>query len=334
VAIETGIDLQRRGFEGVLAVAANYRRIILILFALGLVLGAAIGFVQPTLYKATTTFIPSSAFGAGDGMDMGSISMAASRLGVNVGQGQDPSSLFPWILRSRELSSRILNRQYLDQDGTSRRLGEMLHDGGSDSTRSFAQAMEKLHGAVFFHRFHRSSGVTEISIRLENPKMAAAVANDFVHELDEFYRGMRQSRAVGQVEFVTGRLKDVEIDLKESEKALAEFKASNRLSGGSPQLILRESRLSRAMELNQQLYLTLNSQLELARIQAADEMPAIVLLDPASIPTRPYSPRPVKLVVLFGILGLVAGLVFALARNFVLLVGNASDSGREGSEVA
>ncbi len=66
--------------------------------------------------------------------------------------------------------------------------------------------------------------------------------------------------------FVEERIGEVKKDLAHSENALARFRERNILSR-SPQVELEEGRLRRQVMLNQEVYLQLQKQYEMARIE-------------------------------------------------------------------
>ena len=87
------------------------------------------------------------------------------------------------------------------------------------------------------------------------------------------------------------RIKSVNIDLKNSEQALKAFKEQNRLTS-SPSLQLEQDRLSREVQVQKDIYITLKQQLELAKIEEVQETSIVQILD---YPTQPLSPALEKL---------------------------------------
>ena len=76
-----------------------------------------------------------------------------------------------------------------------------------------------------------------------------------------------KSKAVNEkINFIDNRIKSVDNDLKLSEQRLKIFNERNRQIS-SPSLQLEQDRLSRGLEIQKGIYLTLQQQLELAKIE-------------------------------------------------------------------
>ena len=96
--------------------------------------------------------------------------------------------------------------------------------------------------------------------------------------------------------------------LTESEDALKVFRERNRSIVGSPQLQLEIERLMREVEIQTQVYITLQQQYELARINEVKETPSVVILDEGKPAVGKDKPKR-KLIV---IIAMLLGGMFAL----------------------
>ncbi|MCB1185373.1 hypothetical protein KDM41_18285, partial [bacterium] len=182
-----------------------------------------------------------------------------------------------------------------------------------DSARATEQALEALARAVGV-RFDRKSGVTTIHATVGDPRIAADLVNFMVAELDAYSRQFQTEDAARQSEFIHTRLREVEAELARSESALQEFLGSNRSWSESPALTLERTRLVRDVELNQQLYVTLRSQMEIVTIDAQKDLPLVAVIDRAHTPRRAHAPRTLRIVVS------VAAMAAVLAMALVLLL--------------
>lgn len=265
--------------------------------------------VMTPIYQATCTFISSSQItGESTIPNLGALSSAASRFGVDLrGSTGDLSPLYPWMLENREIGRRVLEAPLNDRHGTSVRLIDKLSPATADSSVRFEKALNRLHRRVLNYSFDRKSGVTRVTASLDDPVLAANVANAFVDGLDFYNQGVMAEKAGSVAGFLEERLADFEKQIEREEKALREFRTANRGYTQSPSLSLEESRLTRNLELAQQLYLNLRSQFEMVRMEEFKRLPRLTIIDPASPPYKKTAPRPMQLISLSIVLGAVVG---------------------------
>ena len=91
---------------------------------------------------------------------------------------------------------------------------------------------------------------------------------------------------------------------------LKDFKKRNRGYEDSPELNMISSRLEREVEAKKGVYLTLQQQLELARIEEVKKSPILHVLDYASVPINKSSPNRV----IFVIISAFVGFIFSCSR--------------------
>ena len=140
-------------------------------------------------------------------------------------------------------------------------------------------ALDRLASCAEFTQ--EASGVITVAVILEDPLVAAAVANAFVEELIIFYAERQQKQAREDLEFIQDRMKSVEVDLKATEDSLVAFQRAN-VAIQDPALAIQYSHLKRQVDLRSNIYSTLANQYELARIDARREAPTFEVLIHAS----------------------------------------------------
>ena len=91
--------------------------------------------------------------------------------------------------------------------------------------------------------------------------------------------------------FISDRLAIVKNELESSELQLKDFKERNRGYEDSPELFMVFSQFFREVEAKKEVYLTLQQQLELSRIEEVKQSPILHILDHAVPPTRKSSPK-------------------------------------------
>ncbi len=118
-------------------------------------------------------------------------------------------------------------------------------------------------------------------------------------------------------EFIQERIQDVKLELETAEEHLKTFREKNRSIIESPQLQLEIGRLTRDVELQNQLFITFQEQLELAKIKELDETPTLTVLDKAVSTLNKDKPN-LKLMIVIPILlgGIFATAFTILKREF------------------
>jgi uncharacterized protein involved in exopolysaccharide biosynthesis len=145
-----------------------------------------------------------------------------------------------------------------------------------------------------------------LSVRAKTPLIAEGMAGMLINEIKHFNITTRQLQAKGRRQFLDGRVADAYQTLRASEEGLRHFYERNRRFTESPTLTFEESRMKRAIELQQELYTTLSKELEAARIQEVNDTPTITIVDPPFAPSRPTGPSAVALGAVFFVLGACA----------------------------
>lgn len=244
-------------------------------------------------------------------------------LGQAVGQPAPRTSVYIDILESVPVMKAVLERNYkysLDGREVEGNLMDYFEAG------TVHEGIRALKGAAKFSQA-RNTGIITISVTTRSPELSAAVANEFVRQLQIYNTQRRRTRAKEQMEFIEKRLKEVKKELSEAERNLTDFKRKNRnliAMGGSsgegsisfsfPELAMELERLQREVKLKSDLFETLTKQYELARIEAKKETPVIEVLNWAEPPDRPAGRGKKFLLALSLVLGgfLSVGMAFFL----------------------
>jgi len=159
----------------------------------------------------------------------------------------------------------------------------------------------------------RRTGLIQVNIEMESPNLAAEVANFIGSEIQSYIQKQNTVKAVKEKLFISGRLIVVKGELEKLEEDLKEFKERNRGYEVSPELFMIYSQKFREAEAKQQVYVTLQQQLELARISEVKQTPIINILDEASPPVS--KSRPNRAIIL--LLSLLAGFLFGASISII-----------------
>jgi uncharacterized protein involved in exopolysaccharide biosynthesis len=159
----------------------------------------------------------------------------------------------------------------------------------------------------------RVSGIIAVTVRMPESKLSADVANAVASALNRYVVDKNRELARQSMEYIEARLIEVKDSLMDAEEELKSFREKNRLIATSPELALEERRLSRAVDLKQAVYVELERQYEIARIEQQKETPIVNFREEAREPVKKTGPR--RTVILM-IIMLVSGTVTSLWSYF------------------
>jgi uncharacterized protein involved in exopolysaccharide biosynthesis len=255
---------------------------------------------------------------------LGGLAGIASQFGVSVPTGRKADlsspSLFPELLRSRTFAEKILDKPFHTKKfGKELSLLAILTHGndrpkfGKDTLITMAQS--SLDGILEFIQ-NPSTAFSVIKITVFEPVFAKELAEVVLAELEDLNRYFKSQIVSEKTIFIESRIFAVESDLELSELRLKAFKEQNRQIA-SPALQLEQEQLTRDVEVQKSVYLTLKQQLELAKIEEVQEASIVQILDKPQIPLGP-SNKNIKLSVLLAVmLGIGLGIVLGFIRSYL-----------------
>ena len=201
----------------------SQRRFLLRLAGWGLVLGIVAAFIIPKRYESTTRLMPpdqsnsgmamlSAALGgrSGGGSGSGSTGSIGAIAGDLLGM-KTSTDLFIGILQTRTVEDDLINK--FD-------LRKVYRD------RYYKDAREDLESKTDITA-DKKSGMIKIRVTDKDPKRAAAMAGEYVAELDRLVTKVNTTSAHREREFLEGRLTEVNSDLESAEKQFSEFASKN-----------------------------------------------------------------------------------------------------------
>ena len=149
----------------------------------------------------------------------------------------------------------------------------------------------------------KNSGLIEVTVLMDEPQLAADIAN-FISKYVILYVGNEQKHFATKTKlFLKTMLDSSKIDLKESEIELTNFKKKNPLSLDTPDLQLKRLRLTRNVEVNQEVYITIRKQYELSKIEESKERLFVNILDNAKPSLYKEYPNRLIIIISFTFLG-------------------------------
>ena len=276
-------------------------------------------FVDP-VYKTNLRFLP---IASSSNSRVSQVSSALTSFGFDIGSGGSSSlssaRMFPEIIKSRTLAKKLLGEMFFSSAlNDTVLLSEIFGLKGSlneeDSLRNINQLATLVSSSIQVLK-PRGSEIQTLIVKSREPKLSVDIALriiDFVNELQgKFQNNSTKEKQI----FINSRTLELTKNLEKAEEKLKNFRESNRDISSSPSLMLELTRLSREVEVQTELYITLKSQLELVKIEESGSINSVEILDYPELPFLKSSPNKKFRVLLWFFISLFLTTLFILLKN-------------------
>lgn len=299
--------------------SASWKSIVLV-SSLASVLGLSFSFMFTKYYSSQITLYPAKK----DTMQsFGQFQSLASNLGMNMPDNNQSFNITD-VVKSKLISNKVLNEQWLSKDNESISLYQLwdmdktswlsqLNLSEVDSAYLKEKAISNLSNHIEVTE-DRLSGLITIKVILEEPVISASIANFIGEQVQRYIQKENSAQSTKEKLFIKERLYIVKKELELSELALKEFKERNRGYQDSPDLFMVFSRFFRDLEAKKQIYLMLQQELELVKIEEVKKTPILHILDHAIPPARKSSPNRVSFMIISFLLGLMFSSLSSLSK--------------------
>ncbi|MDD3038183.1 chain-length determining protein [Bacteroides sp.] len=157
----------------------------------------------------------------------------------------------------------------------------------------------------------KKTAITSVSVTLQDPKVAATVADSVVRKLQECITGYRTSKAKEDCIYLEKLFKERQDEYYMAQKKYAEYVDTH------DNLILQsvraeQERLQNDMSLAYQVYSQVANQLQVARAKVQEEKPVFAIVEPAVVPQQPSGTGKKMYVILFVFLAVAVTSVWKL----------------------
>jgi uncharacterized protein involved in exopolysaccharide biosynthesis len=289
------------------------------LMTIGAVLiGFAATLIIPPVYRANASFVANSSSNSKlQGASGGSTGLGGliSQLGGSV--GGDPSespNFYVELLTSRELLTRLLQSRFPNPRTESPRdsasLLTILRIKKSDPQAQMELAVKNMTKAIG-PGLDPKTNLVWFSVDAQWPELTAQIANRLIDLVSTFNKETRVSRAKSKRAFLQMRHDSARTALRDEEERQRFFYEQNRGLILAPSLKFEEQRIRRDVDLASDLYINLDRQLEVARIDEINDAALITVIDSAVTPRKARWPRYGVMLVTATLLGMLAGLLIA-----------------------
>ena len=249
----------------------------------------------------------------------------ASQLGINIPLsigGKVPwDEIYPEIVKSSGLLESLLEKKYNTIKYGNISLKKILiNENGLDKYEERNQqnrVLDKLKEMIKISK-ERTSPIVNINVLAFEPFFAAELSNDLISSSSTIQRQLKTKRIKQKRLFIEERLDQVSMEMKKMEQDLRRFRENNRNLSTSPSLQMRVQEMGREVDLQNNLYITLKTQYEKAKIDEVGRDDMVQKIDGPSIPTRLTSPKKTLSILMAFFSGLFSAFfVVYLKENFL-----------------
>lgn len=291
---------------------------------IGLVIGIFIALGTPKQYTVSVTLSPEVS--GGNSGSSGLASMAASFLGASVGSSSPDAlnaTLAPDIVASTPFLLELFNARVVSQDKQidttftayldeqkSSWMGYVLAAPGmaiggikslfTDEEKEDTATVQK--GAIELNKkdaakldglrktitaeADKKTGITTLTVTLQDPKVAATMADTVVSKLQQYISAYRTSKAKEDCQYLEMLYKERQQEYYAAQQRYARYVDANSNMVFQSTMAERE-RLQNDMNLAYQVYSQVAQQLQVARAKVQEEKPVFAVVEPAVVPLLP-----------------------------------------------
>lgn len=249
--------------------------------------------------------------------ELGALASLAGLQAASSGGG-DPSAYLPEILDDDEfLEDLILRKWAFHGDSlTLREIWKFQPDKSREDweyiyLKSTVSALKD--GRKIKLSRNKGNGVFVLETAFSDPKLAFQVNEHVLRRLNEYLSHSMLTKAREKRHFIEKRVREIEVELRRDEDDLVAFQQKNR-DVTAPTVLLQRARLERAVRMDQEIFLQLKKEFEIAKIDEQNDAPLMEVLSKPAVPIKP-SPSKSRFFAPVGlVLGLLIGSLAALGR--------------------
>ena len=291
----------------------RYRVMIVIITLIAGFWAGLMSVTSPKGYTAEAMFMPKGARGQSQ---LGGI---AAQFGLTVASG-DPSQspqMYTELLETKNVLWPVALKEYRITTDSGVLTGNLVKIYNIKKDRPQVmkvKTVESLQRAVKA-TVAPKTGVIDLTVTTGNPELSLQIAQNLLDQVNIFNLNNRQRQASAERAFTERQVGEKRAELRQAESDLANFLESNRMYRQSPQLQLEYNRLESEVMRRNQVYTSLISAYETARIEEVKDLPVINVIEPPEQPIVPNRRGGVKKTAIGMIVGLFLACLIAFARD-------------------
>jgi uncharacterized protein involved in exopolysaccharide biosynthesis len=277
--------------------------------------------VLSPVYRVSVSFAPnpsstSKLGGAISSLSSGALSSLTSGMGLGSVGGEPTESpeFYVELMQSRELLTRLLLTRFPDPrtsaTSDSARLVDIMKLRASSPARRLELGVKALQKSMITESSARTN-LVKVTVEDRYPAIASREANAALALVNSFNLEQRTSRARAKRVYLEGRTAEAKSDMSAAQARYRDFLSSNRQWRLSPTLSSDEETLRRNEDVASDLYLSLEKQVESAKLDEFNDAALITVVDSAVTPVKAYWPRFGLLIPGAVLLGIFVGITIA-----------------------
>ncbi len=268
---------------------------------------------SPKGYTAEAVFMPKGA------RAQSQLSGLAAQFGVNLGGGDASNSpqMYTDLLEMNSILWPVALKEYRIRTDSGVITGNLVKIFRIKPDRAPVMKKKTVEGLqrAVKGTVAPKTGVINLSVTTGNPELSLQIAQNLLAQVNIFNLNKRQEQASAERAFAERQVGEKRAELRQAESDLENFMESNRMYRQSPQLTLEYNRLDRQVGMRNQIYTSLLSAYETARIEEVKDLPVINIIEPPELPIGPNRRGGVKKTAIGMIVGLFVACLIAFARD-------------------
>ena len=157
----------------------------------------------------------------------------------------------------------------------------------------------------------KKTGITTLSVTLQDPKVTAIVADSVVTKLQQYIINYRIAKAKEDCAYLEQLYKERQQEYYDAQQCYARYVDANK------SLVLQsvrteQERLQNDMNLAFQVYSQVSQQLQIARAKIQEEKPVFAVVEPSTIPLHPSGTSRKAIILIFIFLSIITVSIWQL----------------------
>lgn len=278
-------------------------------------------FIAKPVYTSETTLLLVTSGGS-----QSRLGVLASQFGFSLPSFDDnvnylSAETLPEILSSRTLARSILfttfnSREFDKPTSLLNIITDQKDIADADSNKIIAGAIKYVQNILDIKQIKQTPMFT-LQVNSTEPQLSAEISIVVIKELEQLQADFTKHELIGQKEFISERLGEIQNELNQAETKLKIFREQNLQISLSPTLLLHQERLQREIEIQTQIYISLKQQFEQVKIEEAKNVSALKIIDPPNIPIYHSKPKRKQIVIFSCIMGMIIGAIIPIKKYYL-----------------
>lgn len=160
----------------------------------------------------------------------------------------------------------------------------------------------------------KKTSVITVSVQMQDPLISATLTRIVMEKLQNYITTYRTQKVKQDLEFTQKVFKEAKDAYYKAQKAYASFEDANK-NIISASYRTEQERLKNEMSLTFDVYTTLAQKLEQDKLRVQEQTPVYTVIEPASVPLTPASPKKPLILIGFIFLGLMGGIGYIFIKD-------------------